>query len=88
LDTSESRSEIPGKFEMWCSGRMEKIGQTNLVRNEDVLHRIKEKKNILHKIKRMKANWIDHIQLRNCLLKHVIEGKIEGRIEVRRRKGR
>jgi hypothetical protein len=25
---------------------------------------------------------------RNCLLKHVIEGKIEGRIEVTRRRGR
>jgi len=25
------------------------------------------------------ANWIGHIWRRNCLLKHVIEGKIEGR---------
>jgi len=29
-----------------------------------------------------KANWIGHIFRRNCLLKHVIEGKIEGSIEV------
>jgi hypothetical protein len=29
-----------------------------------------------------KANWIVHILRRNCLLKHVIEGKIEGGIEV------
>jgi hypothetical protein len=29
-----------------------------------------------------KANWIGHILHRNCLLKHVIEGKTEGRIEV------
>jgi hypothetical protein len=48
------------------------------VRNE-VLHRVKEERNILHTIKRRKANWIGHILRRNCLLKHVIEGKLEGR---------
>ena len=36
----------------------------------------------------MKANWIGHIKRRNCLLKHVIEGKIERRIEVMGRRGR
>jgi hypothetical protein len=50
------------------------------VRNEEVLHRVKEERNILHTIKRRKANWIGHILRRNCLLKHVIEGKLEGRI--------
>jgi len=35
-----------------------------------------------------KANWIVHILGRNCLLKHVIEGKIEGGIEVKGRLGR
>jgi hypothetical protein len=44
------------------------------VRNE-VIHRIKEERNILHTIKR-KAGWIGHIFRRNCFLKHVIEGKI------------
>jgi hypothetical protein len=48
----------------------------------EVLHRIKEEKNITHSTKRRKANWIGHILRRNFLLKHVIEGKIEGRIEV------
>jgi hypothetical protein len=37
---------------------------------------------ILHKINREKADWIGHIFRRNCLIKHVIEGKIEGKIEV------
>jgi hypothetical protein len=32
---------------------------------------------------RRKANWISHILRRNCLLKHIIEGKIEGRVEWR-----
>jgi len=36
----------------------------------------------VHTIKRRKGNWIGHILLRNCLLKHFVEGKIEGRIKV------
>ena len=34
-------------------------------------------------IKSRKANWIVHTSRRNCLLKHVIEGNIEGRLEVK-----
>jgi len=44
--------------------------------------------NIIHIIKPRKANWIGHILRRNCLLKQVIEGKFEGRIEVMGRRGR
>jgi hypothetical protein len=58
------------------------------VRNEEVLHRVKEERNIVHTIKRRKANWIGHFLRRNCLLKHAIEGKIEGRIEMTGRRGR
>jgi hypothetical protein len=43
---------------------------------------------ILHERRKRKANWIGHILRRNCLLKEVIEGKIKGRIEVTRRRGR
>ena len=42
-------------------------------------------RNILHTI-RKKVTWIPHILRRNCLLKHFIEGKIEGRIEVKGRR--
>jgi hypothetical protein len=73
---------------MWRWRRMEKISWTDRVRNEEVLHRVKEERNILHTIQIRKANWIGHILRRNCLLKHVIEGKIEGRIEVAGRRGR
>jgi hypothetical protein len=62
---------------MWCWRRMEKISWTDRVRNEEVLHRVKEERNIVLTIKRRKANWIGHILRRNCLLKHVIEGKTE-----------
>jgi hypothetical protein len=58
------------------------------VRNEEVLHRVKVERNITHTVKRRKANWIGHILRRNCLLKHVIEGKLEARIEVTGRRGR
>jgi hypothetical protein len=74
-------------FDMWCWRRLEKIIWTDRVRDEEVLQRIKEERNIVHTIKRRKANWIGHILRRNCLLKHVIEGKIEGRIEVTGRRG-
>jgi len=58
------------------------------VRNEEVLIRVKEQRNILHEISKRKANWIGHILHRNCLLQQVIEGKIEGGIEVTGRRGR
>jgi hypothetical protein len=67
---------------MWCWRRMENINWTDCVRNEEILHRVKEDRNILHTVIRRKFNWIGLIWRRNCLLKHVIEGKIEGRIEV------
>jgi hypothetical protein len=73
---------------MWCWRRMEKISRTDRVRNEEVLHRVKEERNIVHTVKRRKANWIGHILRRYCLLKHVIKGMIEGRIEVTERRGR
>jgi hypothetical protein len=69
-------------FDMWCWRRMEKISWTDRVRNAEVLHTAKEERNILRTIKRRKANWIGHILRRNCLLKHVTEGKLEGRIEI------
>jgi hypothetical protein len=74
-------------FEMWCWRRMEKLSWTDRVRNEEVLHTVKGR-NIVHTIKSRKANWIGHILRRNCLLKHVIEGKLEARIEVTGRRGR
>jgi hypothetical protein len=58
------------------------------VRNEEVLFRIKEQRNILHEISKRKANWIGHILYINCLLQWVIEGKIKGGIEVARRRAR
>jgi len=73
---------------MWCWRRMEKISWTDHVRNEEVLLRVNEQRNILHEIRERKANWMDHILRRNCLLQQVIVGKINGQIQVKRRRGR
>ena len=42
---------------------------------------MKAKRNIQHKTHGRKATWIGNILRRNCLLKYVTEGKIEGIIE-------
>jgi len=52
---------------------MENTSWTDRARNEEVLHRVKEERNILHRAKRREANTVGHILRRNCLLKHVIE---------------
>jgi hypothetical protein len=45
---------------------------------KEVLYRGKEERNILHTIKRKKANWIGYMLRRNFLLELVVEEKIEG----------
>ena len=47
---------------------------------------VNEQRNILHEIRKRKANWIGHILRRNCLLKQLIEGKKKGEIELARRR--
>jgi hypothetical protein len=73
---------------MRCWRKLEKISWTDRVRNEKVLQSVKGERNILHRVKRKWANWIGHILRRNCCLGHVIQGKIEGRIEMVGRRGR
>jgi len=54
-------------------------GRTDRVKHEGILPRVKEKRNILPTMVWRKANSIDHIMRRNSFLKHVIEGKVEGK---------
>jgi hypothetical protein len=61
---------------------LEKAGEdrwTDGVRNEEILCRVKEEKNMLRTAKRRKANWIGPILRRSWLLKHVIERKDRGK---------
>ena len=50
--------------------------------------RVNEQRNVLHEIRKRKGNWIGHILRRNCFLKQIIEEKIKGVIEAKRRRGR
>jgi hypothetical protein len=67
---------------------MEKIICTHHVRNEEVLFRGQEQRNIQHEKSKCKANWIGHILCTNCLPQRVTEGKIKGGTEVKGRQGR
>jgi len=59
---------------------VQNIRYTGLVKNEEVLHRVKDEG--ISYIQLKKANWTGHILCRNCLLQHVIEGIIDIRIDV------
>jgi hypothetical protein len=48
------------------------ISWTDRARNE-VLHRVKEERNIIRTVKRRKANWIGCILCRNCHVKTLLE---------------
>jgi hypothetical protein len=58
---------------------MKKIRWTDCVIYEEVLYAVHEERNTLNTIKRRKASCIGHILRSKCLLKQVIEGKVEGR---------
>jgi len=51
-------------------------------------YRESRRRGILLSIKRRKPSWIFHTLRRNCHLRHVIEGKIEGKTEVKGRRER
>jgi hypothetical protein len=57
---------------------MEKISWTDRVESERVLRKFGGGRNTLHTIKRKRVKWIGYTLRRNCLLKHVTEGKIQG----------
>jgi hypothetical protein len=52
------------------------------------LLKVKEQRNILHEISKLKGNWIGHILRGNFLLRQVIDRKIKGGVDVTGRLGR
>jgi hypothetical protein len=62
------------QLERWCEN--------------EVLLSVKVERNIVLTIRERRVNQIGHIWRRNRLIKHVIEGKIEGRMAVTGRGGR
>ncbi|KDR10935.1 hypothetical protein L798_14458, partial [Zootermopsis nevadensis] len=73
-------------YEMWCWRRIGKFRWTDRVTNEEVLRRVNEQRNILQAITRRKANWLGHIMRRNGLLSDIIEGQVEGKRGLGRRR--
>jgi len=45
---------------------------------EEVLLRVNEQRNILHEMRKRKANWIGHILRRNCLLQQIMKERYKG----------
>jgi len=72
-------------FEMWCWRRMEKFSWTDRLKNEEVLKGGIERTTYNEK-KGGQQDW--SLLGKNCLPKHVVEGKIRGRIELTGRQGR
>jgi len=62
---------------MWIWRKMEKIRWTAHVSNEEVLCLVQEQRSLMQVIKQCQANWIGHVLRHDCLLKTVLEGKIE-----------
>lgn len=62
---------------MWAWRKLEKINWTRRIRNEEVLRMIGEERQLLETI-RSKRNWIGHVIRRECLLKGMIEGTVQG----------
>jgi len=70
---------------------LEKDGKDQLGRSYEKLRsvtQIQERVNILQTIKIRRDIWMGHILNRSCLQEHVIEGKIDGRVEVTGRQGK
>jgi hypothetical protein len=67
---------------------MENIGWTDRVTDGEALTRVTVDRNILHTINSKNGNRTGHIVGRNCFLKHVIEGNMEGNTEGDERRGK
>jgi hypothetical protein len=67
---------------------MEKISWTDNVRNEEILHKANEERNILHTIKIREVNWIVQTMRKKCLLKHTVHIELQGGLKVTGRQAR
>ena len=66
-------------FEMWIYRKMARISYTERVKNEDVLKRLKVKRELLNKSKSHKLSYFGHIVRHESIQKTVLEGRMEGR---------
>jgi len=71
-------------FEMWVWRRMEKVSWKDRKTNEEVLSAVSEERSLVNTILHRKKNWIGHILRNDCLMRDVIEGRMEGKRPVGR----
>jgi hypothetical protein len=57
---------------------MEKISCADYVRNEYVLLRVKEQRNILHEIRKRKANWIGTFRVETAFYNELLKESYKG----------
>jgi hypothetical protein len=79
LDTSKCRPEVPGRV----LNVVPKKDWNDHVRNEKSIRKVKEARNTLQTTKKREANWIGHFLRTHCLVRHIVEEKVEGKAEVR-----
>ncbi|XP_077287784.1 uncharacterized protein LOC143912378 [Arctopsyche grandis] len=68
-------------FEMWCFRRMLRIPWVDRVRNEEVLNRMKRKRELLSVVKRRKLRYLGHV-MRNPkyeIIQLILQGKVQGK---------
>jgi len=71
-------------FEMWTWRKMERVSYLDRKTNEEVLSSVGEKRSFTDAILNRKKNWIGHVLRGQGMLKHSIEGRMEGK----KRRGR
>jgi hypothetical protein len=71
---------IPKLKDLKSGAELENIRGTDLMKN-GVLHRVKNERYILHRIKRWKADWTAHMLRRKCLLNKLLRGRYKKKLK-------
>ena len=79
VSLSKAYAETIEIFEMSCIRHLGKISWKARITNEEVLKRMKTKRELLKNIAKRKMKYYGHIKRRNNLLTTLVEGKIQGK---------
>ena len=66
-------------FEMWTWRRLLKVKWSDKIKNDEVLRRAGEERQLLNNIRKRKRNWVGHVLRGNGILRDVLEGSVEER---------
>ena len=71
---------------MWIWRRIKRVKWTDKIKNAVVLERAGEGRIMLELMKKRKINWLGYWLRRNCLLKDALEGMVNGKKVLSRRR--